>query len=237
MAGPCRRAGLREQRCLRLQRSAESAQQRGAPIETNERVVPADLEHLGECISIERDERIGVDPARLARVGRKAPGKKSAKARDPKPFGPCEALPARRFGIAPVGASARIEQHADECQIDACTRTLCVAAAGKCHVELARAVHAAGFEVAPAAVVRNAAPRKALARERRHAVGNNRKLARVERELLRIAGRHRIGDVAATLADRRGVTQRGNRIGNGVVRQARALSLRRALLRSSPCRR
>ena len=113
-----------------------------------------------------------------------------------------------RFDVRPRRPGARVEQHADEREIDACACDLGLVAAGQRRVEFSLAVDAAGLEVAPAAVERDRPVAEALARQRGDAVGHGGQSRAIEREVRRGAGVDRGGDVRAALADRRRVAQR-----------------------------
>src|SRR5258706_216541 len=78
-----------------------------------------------------------------------------AQARDAQPLGTREALAGFRLDITPGGTRARVEQHADDGEVDLRPRALGRRAAGQRAPELAAAIDAARFEMAPAAVVRN----------------------------------------------------------------------------------
>ena len=92
---------------LRAQRLGQAVQQRDATFEADQRVVEADLEHLGQHARVERGQRLGIDAQRIARVGREAPGHEGAKAGHRQSFGARERLPALALAVAPVGCRRR----------------------------------------------------------------------------------------------------------------------------------
>ena len=109
---------------------------------------------------------------------------------------------------------------------------------GDCLCRAVAAVHAAGLEVPPAAVVRDLQIRKARARQRGDALRHAVQARAIEPEVQRLAARHRLGDAGAALANGR---RRAQALHRGMQRlrviQARGLSLAPAAPRRAPRRR
>ena len=61
--------------------SASRCSSADAAFEADQRVVEADLEHLGQRARVERGQRLGIDAQRIAGVRREAPGHEGAEAR------------------------------------------------------------------------------------------------------------------------------------------------------------
>ena len=115
----------------------------------------------------------------------------------------------RALGVAPLRPGPGVQQHAHHREVDARARHCSRGAARQQRVELALAVHPARLEVAPAAVVRNLQVRKALARERRHALRQGGQGTAVQLEVARAAFLHRTGHGRTACADGGALAQRG----------------------------
>src|SRR5215207_9383623 len=78
-----------------------------------------------------------------------------------------------RFKVMPLGAGAGVQQYADECEVN--LRTGAPGGRGGCQrfIELGQAVNAAGFEMPPAAVVRDVQARVAGAGDFGHQRGGS----------------------------------------------------------------
>ena len=92
-----------------------------------------------------------------------------------------------RFAIGPVGAGTGIEQHADQRQVDLRPGPFGRVDIAQGVVKLAGAVHAAGFKMPPAAVVRDFEVRVAHAGEFGHHDGGGRHGAIVDEKPGRFA--------------------------------------------------
>jgi hypothetical protein len=103
---------------LRTQRFAEPPHQCCAAVQADQRVVGAHLEDLGQRRRIEPQQRRRIDTDRIARIRREAPGQEGTKARHAQAFAAAEGLAALGLAVAPVGAGAGVEQHADQRQVD-----------------------------------------------------------------------------------------------------------------------
>ncbi len=180
---PRRRA---EHVALGRERVREPPQERRAAVESHERVGRVRLEQRGKPRFVERRERRGVDAQRIARCRGEGAGHEGAKARHAQPLGARVARPARHLDVAPCRPRAGVEQHADDRQVDLRARALGRRAAGERTLEFRAAVHAAGLEVPPAAVVRDGEVRIAAARHVRDAFGRVAQARTVDAEVARL---------------------------------------------------
>ena len=134
---------------------AQPAQQDGASFQAHHRIGFAHLEDRGQVIGDQCAQAGGVGLQRTILVAGKEPADERVEAGHREPFGAGEGLSAGRFDIFPVGASAGVEQHADDGQVDHGVGAQRRVLAPEQAVEFGLAVDAAGFEVAPAAVEGN----------------------------------------------------------------------------------
>ncbi len=205
--------GVAERLALRGQRGAQPAQQRGAALEADQRVVGIRLEQRRERIGVDRRERRGVDAQRVVAPRGKRAIHESAKARHAQPFGAGEALSRRRLVVMPGGTRAGVEQHADHRQVELRPRARGGAASGKRLVEFGATIDAARLEMPPAAVIGNGQRRIAAPRDRGNAVRRAREPVAMDGKVIRTAGARRGRNIGAAFADCRRRPQRRDRRG------------------------
>jgi hypothetical protein len=141
---------------------------------------------------------------------------------DGEAFGARELLAARRLAIAPLGAGARVEQHARDHEVDRRARAL--HAMGRA-LEAVRgrerrpSIDSAGLEVPPAAVDGDLEAWIALADHVHDVRGDRRHALFLPAEVRRAPLDRRAGDLAAMAAHRVGGEQRrgGTRRGHEVL--------------------
>ena len=99
---------------------AEPAQQRGPSGEAGQRIVCRDLEARDERRFGHAHQRIGIDPQRVGRIGGKGAVGEHREACQRQPLGAADPLAALRITVAPLRPGARVDQHADDRQIERC---------------------------------------------------------------------------------------------------------------------
>src|SRR5690606_28119346 len=146
---------------------AERAHETEPALETDERILVADLERLRELGRIQLAQRARVDAQRvLLWLRREQPRAKRPVARDREPLGATELLAAAGLAEPPGVAGTCIEQHGDGDEIDPDPRALVGWLLLDELVEHRHAVASAGPEVIHAAVDRDVERRVLRARDR-----------------------------------------------------------------------
>ena len=207
MAGPRRRAS--EQIRALGERRAETAQQRAALLQPDQRIVAVDLKMARQRRGVDASQARLIDaPGMVARRRRTAPAREHVEAGDGKSLRAREGEAGLAVAVAPGIAGPGVEQHAHRRQVDGDARAferVCVDPRRK----LAPAIDAADGKMPPAAVIGNLQVGIGVARDVGDIAGDGGEAAFIEREMRRTAVGHPAIDHAAALAHRGSVVERG----------------------------
>ena len=195
--------GLPEHIPIARHHRSETVEERGAPVEADERIVDADLEAARQLVRIERHQRLRIDAERVVRPAGKGAADEQVEARQGEPLRARVGLAGAALVIAPVGSGAGVEQHADDGEIER----------GAAHGGGVRpidrlgdrrpAVDAAGGEMAPAAVEGNVEIGISGTRGGHHLVGAGVEAIAIDREMIEPPGEPMPQEPVRALAHRR----------------------------------
>jgi hypothetical protein len=186
--------GRREQVRPREHLRSEAAEQGGAALEPGQGVVVINLEASGESA--------GVQPGEIG----EGPGLEQPLARHGQALGTGEGRAGRGIGEAPAGASAGVEQHGDDDQVERGARPLRrLGRVGKRRLS--------GHEMAPAGVERDGEVRVALASHRGGELRRGGEPCKIDRPALDLSPDGKVEHFVRALANRRRAEQGAERFG------------------------
>jgi hypothetical protein len=176
------------------------------------------LQRIAQRGLVDAAQRRRVDPQRQQRVGREQAGLERAQAGHREALAARQLEPGRRLAVPPLIAGARVEQHADDDQIDQRLGRHAIAAARL--DQLGDAVDAARAEVPEAPVQRDAEVGIVGSRHGDHQIGDRLDAAAVDPEVPQLAEQAGLEHVGRAHPHRERRAQVRHR-GAGVGRRAR----------------
>ena len=173
-----------EERRVGAQAPAQPAEERHASRQARKRVVRPGPEAARQVRFREPRQGLGVGAAGIRRVGREEPAREHLQTGRGEPFRAPESGAAQGFTVAPVRAGAGVEQDARDREVETPPRSFRRACVGHVRGQACPAVHPAGLEMAPAAVVGDIEAGIGLSDDREHIAGRRVELLRMDAEVI-----------------------------------------------------